>query len=78
MSHGNRAWDTNLLASLGGNDDMVAMDEKYHLKCLVNLQKHYHLLQRKEIQEPSNMNEMMNESREYMKKCVEDGKGMVV
>jgi hypothetical protein len=37
VSHVNRAWDTNLLASLGGSDDMVAMDEKDHLKCLVNL-----------------------------------------
>ncbi len=70
--------DTQLLAKIDGGD-LIAKEVKYHLKCLVTLKNRYRSYKRTLIQEPSNVQEYMNESRvfveliNYMKTAFESG-----
>ena len=59
--------------------DLIAIEPKYHLPCLVKLRNCYSGLTSKRDQCPENMDELMNESRaftelqDYIEKCVDSG-----
>ena len=70
--------DTKLLARIVGGD-LIAMEAKYHLKCLVNLRNCYRSHTRKLNQDPANANDKVTESRvfveltSYIEKAVKSG-----
>uniref|UniRef100_UPI00358E0071 uncharacterized protein isoform X1 n=1 Tax=Myxine glutinosa TaxID=7769 RepID=UPI00358E0071 len=57
--------DTQLLARIVGGD-LIAMEAKYHLKCLTHLRNRYRSLVRKLSRESPNVNEKVNESRVFV------------
>ena len=57
--------DSVLLARITGGD-LIAVEAKYHLNCLVNLRNRYRSHIRKISKEPENINEKMNESRTFV------------
>lgn len=68
--------DTRLMTRIIGGD-LIAIEAKYHLPCLVKLRNRYHGLASKRDQCPENIDEKMNKSRafiepqDYIEKCVE-------
>ena len=70
--------DTHLMTKIVGAD-LIAMEVKYHLTCLVKLKNSYRSLIRKAKQTAENTDEKMNESRafveltRYIEKSVDSG-----
>lgn len=70
--------DAQLMTRIVGGD-LMAMDAKYHLTCLVKLRNRYRTLTRKASQTPENTDQKMNESRafveltSYVEKSVDSG-----
>lgn len=57
--------DTQLLSRIVGGD-LIAMEAKYHLTCMVKLRNRYRSLTRKQNQTPEDTDEKMNESRAFV------------
>lgn len=70
--------DTTLMTRIVGGD-LMAIEAKYHLQCLVKLRNRYRSHGRKASQTPENTDEKMNESRafveltNYIEKALESG-----
>ena len=71
--------DTHLLAKVSDIGDLIAKEEKYHLKCLVNLRNRYRSYVRKSSQLTQDIDEKFNESKafvelsSYIEKAVNSG-----
>ena len=61
----NKLQDITLLARIVGGD-LIAMDAKYHLKCLTNLRNRYDSRMRQVRQTTVNTDNIMNESRAFV------------
>lgn len=57
--------DTQLLTRICGGD-LMALEAKYHLTCMVKLRNHHRSLIRKQSQIPDDTDEKMNESRAFV------------
>ena len=70
--------DSVLVSRITGGD-LIAIEAKYHLNCLVNLRNRYRSQLRKQNREPEDLNEKVNESRvfvevtSYIEKAVNHG-----
>ena len=58
--------DAELLARIKGGGDLIAMDAKYHLKCLVSLRNRYRSCTRRNLPESETTFEKLNESRAFV------------
>ena len=58
--------DTNLLPRIVGGD-LIAIEAKYHFKCLINLRNRYRSCIRKAVLESEETGEKLNESRAFVK-----------